>query len=68
VLAAAQVTLILVGWALAQRPFLIAPDVTIENAAAPAVTLGLMLAIVAAGGVLLIPSLYYLFRVFRKLP
>ena len=66
ILAAAQVTLILVGWALAQRPYLIAPDVTIENAAAPAVTLTLMLAIVGAGALFLIPSLYYLFRVFRK--
>ena len=67
VLAAGQVTLILVGWALAQRPFLIAPDVTIENAAAPAVTLGLMLVIVAAGALFLIPSLYYLFRVFKRI-
>jgi cytochrome d ubiquinol oxidase subunit II len=66
VLAAAQVTLILVGWALAQRPYLIAPDVTIEHAAAPPVTLELMLVIVGAGALLLIPSLYYLFRVFRK--
>jgi cytochrome d ubiquinol oxidase subunit II len=60
------VTLILLGWALAQRPYLIAPDVTIENAAAPPVTLTLMLWIAAGGALLLVPSLYYLFRVFRK--
>jgi cytochrome d ubiquinol oxidase subunit II len=34
------VTLILAGWALAQFPHLVTPDVTIENAAAPQSTLG----------------------------
>ena len=66
VLAVAQTLLILLGWALAQRPYLIAPDVTVENAASPARTLGLMLIIVGASATLLIPSLYVLFRVFKK--
>jgi cytochrome d ubiquinol oxidase subunit II len=68
VLAAAQITLILLGWAMAQRPYLIAPDVTIESAAAPAATLGLLVLIVGAGSLLLLPSLYYLYRVFKKMP
>jgi cytochrome d ubiquinol oxidase subunit II len=66
VAAVAQTALILVGWALAQRPYLIAPDVTVENAAAPDRTLRLMLIIVGASALLLIPSLYALFRVFKK--
>ena len=37
VLAAAQVALILAGWGAAQYPHLIAPDLTIHNAAAPPV-------------------------------
>jgi cytochrome bd ubiquinol oxidase subunit II len=67
VLAVAQATFILAGWGLGQRPYLIAPDVTIHGAASPPQTLSIMLVIVAAGGVLLIPSLYLLFRVFRKI-
>jgi cytochrome d ubiquinol oxidase subunit II len=65
-LAALQVSLILVGWGLAQRPYLIAPDVTIASAAAPAVTLELTLIIIGGGSLLLVPSLIYLFRVFKK--
>lgn len=43
--------------------FLIEPDVTI--AAAPRVALRLLLGALAAGAVLLAPSLFYLFRVFK---
>jgi cytochrome d ubiquinol oxidase subunit II len=63
--AAAQVTLILLGWALAQYPHLVEPDVTITSAAAPAITLELLLAALAAGALLLFPSYYYLLRVFK---
>ena len=68
VCAAAQVSLILAGWALAQHPFLIEPDITIESAAAPRITLQLLLAALAAGALLLFPSYYYLFRVFKREP
>lgn len=64
--AAVQVTLILWGWLLAQYPYLVPPRYTIAGAAAPAVTLRLVLIGLAGGFLLLIPSLYYLFRVFRK--
>jgi cytochrome d ubiquinol oxidase subunit II len=66
VLAAAQVSLILIGWGLAQRPYLIAPDVTLDAVAAPTVTLALALAIVGGGSLLLVPSLLFLFRVFKR--
>jgi cytochrome bd ubiquinol oxidase subunit II len=66
--AAAQVSLILAGWALAQYPFLIEPDITIGSAAAPHITLQLLLGALAVGAVLLFPSYYYLFRVFKRAP
>lgn len=64
--AAAQVSLILAGWAFAQYPFLIEPDITINSAAAPRITLELLLGALAVGAVLLFPSYYYLFRVFKR--
>ena len=63
--AAAQVTLILLGWALAQFPHLVEPDITIASAAAPPSTVQLLLAALTAGALLLFPSYYYLFRVFK---
>jgi cytochrome bd ubiquinol oxidase subunit II len=65
VAAAMQVTLILWGWGLAQYPYLVPPDLTIADAAAPTVTLELALGAVGVGAVILFPSLYYLFRVFK---
>ena len=63
--AAAQVTLILLGWALAQFPYLVEPDMTIYSAAAPRATLQLLLIALAAGVLVLFPSYYFLFRVFK---
>jgi cytochrome d ubiquinol oxidase subunit II len=66
--AVAQATLILWGWAAVQYPYLIPPDLTIENSAAPHVTLKLVFIALVAGLVLLVPSLFYLFRVFKGAP
>lgn len=63
--AAAQVSLILWGWALAQFPYIVEPDITISSAAAPPQTLRLLLAALALGALVLFPSFYYLFRVFK---
>lgn len=65
VCAAAQVTLILLGWAFAQYPNLVEPDLSITSAAAPTITLQLLLAALGAGALLLFPSYYYLLRVFK---
>ena len=65
VAAAAQVTFILWGWAAAQYPYLLPPTLTIEAAAAPNRTLVLILWALAAGACVLLPSLYYLFRIFK---
>jgi cytochrome d ubiquinol oxidase subunit II len=62
--AAAQVSLIVWGWALAQYPFLIRPGITIQNAAAPAATLRLLVVFLIAGALVLFPALAYLFAVF----
>jgi cytochrome d ubiquinol oxidase subunit II len=66
VAAAAQASFILWGWPLAQFPYLLPAHTTIDAAAAPRVTLRLVLIALAAGGLLLFPSLAYLFRVFKS--
>jgi len=66
--AAAQVSLILWGWALGQYPYLVPPTVTIAEAAAPPLTLTLVLWALAGGALVLFPSLAYLFRIFKGLP
>ena len=63
-----QAVLILAGWALCQYPYLLPPDLTIAAAAAPDVTLELVLAALVLGFIVLVPSLVYLFRVFKGRP
>ncbi len=63
--AGAQVTLILWGWAIAQFPYLVPTSLTISAAAAPPRTLAITLTILGVGAVVLVPSLVYLFRVFK---
>ncbi|APR81767.1 putative Cytochrome bd2, subunit II [Minicystis rosea] len=68
--AIAQAALVLLGWAASQYPYFVVPDVTITNAAANPRTRSLVLGALAAGSVLLFPSLYVLFRIFKgkKIP
>ena len=61
----AQVAFILLGWGFAQYPHLVTPDVTLQNAAAPESTLKLLLLALGAGAVFLLPSLFYLFQIFK---
>jgi cytochrome d ubiquinol oxidase subunit II len=61
-----QVTLTLWAWAFAQFPYLVPPHLTIYNAAAPAPTLQWLLLALCVGSLLLFPSLYYLFRIFKR--
>jgi cytochrome d ubiquinol oxidase subunit II len=65
VAAITEVSLIVWGWALAEFSFLVPPDLTVENSAAPIATLRLLLWALLAGLALLIPSLRYLFKVFK---
>ncbi len=64
--AAAQASFILWGWAWTQFPWLIPPDRTITELAAPRITLQLILGALGAGTVILLPSFVYLFRVFKR--
>jgi len=53
------------SWALVQYPFWIRPDVTIGNSSAPIATLRLLLVALSAGALLLLPSLAFLFYLFK---
>jgi cytochrome d ubiquinol oxidase subunit II len=64
--AAGEIALLLIGWGLAQHPYLIYPDLTLSQAAAPRATIAFLLGTVPFGAMLLIPSLWLLFRVFKK--
>ncbi len=66
--AVVQVSCIVWGWGFAQYPYLLPRDLSYAEAAAPAITLKLVLAALALGALVLIPSLYYLFRVFKSRP
>jgi len=63
--AGAWVTLVLWGWVLAQFPLIIPPNLTIDAAAAPDRTLEETMAVLVGGAIVLIPSLWYLLRVFK---
>ena len=60
-----QVACLVAGWGLAQYPYLIYPDLTIHQAAAPAPMLRFVLFTLPLGLALLLPSLWLLFRVFK---
>jgi NADH dehydrogenase len=65
-LAAGEVTLILWGWAFAQFPYLVVPDLTLYEAAAPRITMELLSLALIAGSLLLLPSYKYLLDVFKS--
>ncbi len=59
------VAAIAVGWVLAQRPVFL-PGLTIEEAAAGRSTLWAIIVTVAIGAVVLVPSLFFLFRLVLR--
>ena len=63
---ALAVTAILVGWAVAQYPYLLLPEVTIEEAAGGRATLVAMLVALVGGSLILVPALVYLFVLFQR--
>ncbi len=63
--AAAQVGLIVVGWAASQYPYLLVPDLTLADAASNPRTQHLVLVALGVGSVVLFPSLHVLYRVFK---
>lgn len=63
--AAGEVVILLLGWALAQWPYIIYPDMSLASSAAPAPTLQFLLATLPLGALLLVPALWLLFSVFK---
>jgi cytochrome d ubiquinol oxidase subunit II len=59
--AALAATAIIAGWAIAQQPIVL-PGLTLAQAAAPYDTLVVLIAAIAAGAIVLFPSLALLFR------
>jgi cytochrome d ubiquinol oxidase subunit II len=64
--AVAEVGFLLIGWALAQYPYLVVPDLTYENAAASPAMMRAALIVFGIGAVFLIPSLWFLYAVFKR--
>lgn len=60
--AAAAVGAITVGWAVAQRPYLLPGELTLDDGAASDAVLGALVVSIAIGFVILVPSLWYLYR------
>jgi cytochrome bd ubiquinol oxidase subunit II len=60
--AALAVVAIIVGWALAQDPYLLPGQLTLERAAAPDAVLRVVLISMAVGALILGPSLAFLYR------
>ena len=66
VAAAVAVASVVAGWGLASYPVLLPPDLTVAQAAAPAQTLPVTLAVLIAGFAVTVPSLVLLFHVFSR--
>ncbi|MGH4009540.1 MAG: cytochrome d ubiquinol oxidase subunit II, partial [Pseudonocardiaceae bacterium] len=66
VAAALAVTTVIWGWAVAQYPYVLQPELTVQAAAAPETTLRAMLIILVVGAALLVPSLVFLFTLFQR--
>jgi cytochrome d ubiquinol oxidase subunit II len=65
-LAIAQTALIITGWGLAQYPYIVPPDLTLQNTAAPDSVLWPVIVALGVGSVVLVPSFSYLYRVFKS--
>jgi cytochrome d ubiquinol oxidase subunit II len=63
---AAAVIAIVVGWAVAQRPYFLPPDLELDQAAASDATLQATIIVVAIAVVILGPSLWFLYRLVLR--
>lgn len=63
-----QVVVVFCAWAVAQYPYLLVPDITIQDAASPRPVLVAMSILIIAYVVVLGPSLWFLFRLFKTHP
>jgi cytochrome d ubiquinol oxidase subunit II len=65
---AVAVATILVGWAVAQYPFLLLPYLTVQEAARNRATLLAMTVTLVLGSLILVPALVYMYRLFQRAP
>jgi cytochrome d ubiquinol oxidase subunit II len=63
---AAQLALVVLGWGASQSPYVLAGELTYQDASAPAHVQRAILGAVLLGAPLLAAALVYLFRVFRR--
>jgi cytochrome bd ubiquinol oxidase subunit II len=66
--AAGEIVLLLLGWAVAQYPYLVYPGIPFAEAAAPQATLQFVVLTFPLGAALVLPSLWFLFRTFKSHP
>ena len=64
--AAVAVAAIVAGWAFAQRPYVLPPELTLDEAAAPDATLAAVVAALGVGALILVPSLWLLYRLVLR--
>jgi cytochrome d ubiquinol oxidase subunit II len=64
--AAAAVSCVLAGWAVAAYPYVLPPGLTVDAAAGPPQTLPVILGVLLAGFAVTVPSLAVMFRVFSR--
>ena len=67
VTSALAVTALLWGWGVAQHPWLL-PGVSVQEAAAPPAVLSASLGALAVGALLVVPSLWWLYRLSQRSP
>ncbi|RKT55730.1 cytochrome d ubiquinol oxidase subunit II [Saccharothrix australiensis] len=63
---AVAVAAILVGWAVGQYPYVLLPELTVEEAATGRSTLLALLIALAVGALVLVPALVYLYVLFQR--
>ncbi|WP_312878046.1 cytochrome d ubiquinol oxidase subunit II [Lentzea indica] len=63
---ALAVTAILVGWAVGQYPYVLLPELTVNDAATGRATLIALLTALSAGTLVLLPALIYLYVLFQR--
>ncbi|MFF0225850.1 cytochrome d ubiquinol oxidase subunit II [Streptomyces sp. NPDC004629] len=61
-IAAAAVALIVCGWGVSQYPYLLGTHLSVQDAAAPHATLGVLVGVACVAAVVILPSLVLLFR------
>jgi cytochrome d ubiquinol oxidase subunit II len=64
--AAGEVTLILWGWAFAQFPYVVVPNLTIYNSSSSPATIYMLAGALMAGSLVLFPSYKYLLEIFKS--